>query len=57
VGYTHHFILVENAQQLRGCPIVLQVTENVSLLSEIESEYTLQKTFPAWFPTEVWVRR
>ena len=57
VGYTRHFILVENAQQLRGCPIVLRVTENVSLLPEIESQYTLQKTFPAWFPAEVWVRR
>ena len=56
VGYTHHFILVENAQQLRGCHIVLQITENATLLSEIESQYTLQKYFPAWFPTGVWVR-
>ena len=57
VGYTRHFILVENADNSAGAPIVLQVTENVSLLSEIESQYTLQKTFPAWFPAEVWVRR
>lgn len=57
VGYSHEYRRVNTVAELAQCRIVIRVVEITKFGDELKASFVRVRTFPAWFPAEVYVRK